>query len=289
MWDERIANTLEDFVREVADMVPTSAPSDVAFWFRGQSNAAWHLEPSFLRSFRHLGESTAAALRLEEDALKAFRSQAHLFVQPFLLEKVKTTACWWALMQHHRAPTRLLDWTVSPYVAAYFAAERGEIEADGAVWCFCSHLLRARFEQVHGTIPDAEEPGAPEWYKDKLTALRDQPVVMPLTFNFASSERMVAQQGRFTMSFRVHGHQDCIVESVGRERARKIMIPHRSKREFLLRLREMNITGASLFPGVDGLGRSIGELISLGDQAIPDARPHDSATGSHALGKRQTW
>jgi FRG domain len=119
--------------REVADMVPTSAPSDVAFWFRGQSNAAWHLEPSFLRSFRHLGESTAAALRLEEDALKAFRSQAHLFVQPFLLEKVKTTACWWALMQHHRAPTRLLDWTVSPYVAAYFAAERGEIEADGAV------------------------------------------------------------------------------------------------------------------------------------------------------------
>ena len=39
---------------------------------------------------------------------------------------------WMALMQHHGAPTRLIDFTWSPYVAAFFALER--TLADGVVW-----------------------------------------------------------------------------------------------------------------------------------------------------------
>jgi len=47
-------------------------------------------------------------------------------------------------------------------------------------------------------------------------------------------------------------------------RGQSSSIPHDKKPEFLLRLKEMNITGATLFPGVDGLGQSVKELISLG-------------------------
>jgi hypothetical protein len=39
---------------------------------------------------------------------------------------------WLALMQHHGAPTRLIDFTWSPYVAAFFALER--TLTDGVVW-----------------------------------------------------------------------------------------------------------------------------------------------------------
>jgi hypothetical protein len=264
-WDEREVTNLEDFLGELTDILPTTASSDVAFWFRGQNNAAWHLESSFMRSSKHLGISADAVVRLEAEALKAFRSQAHLFVQPHLLDKVRTTPCWWALMQHHRAPTRLLDWTASPFVAAYFAAQPHENDAPGAVWCFCSHRLHDDFERDYGPIPDFEDAAAPSWYTAKLEELRDARVVIPLAFDYASSERMCAQQGRFTMCFKLHERQDCIIDRIGPRHTRKLVIPHERKHEFLLRLREMNITGSALFPGVDGLGRSISELVSLGE------------------------
>ena len=55
-----------------------------------------------------------------------------------------------------------------------------------------------------------------------------------------------------------------IATKIARTHLKKIVIPHKIKPDFLAELRRMNITAAALFPGVDGLGRSIADLTSLG-------------------------
>lgn len=66
------------------------------------------------------------------------------------------------------------------------------------------------------------------------------------------------------MCFEILRKHNCMIEQIGTEYIRKIIIPHECKPDFLLRLREMNIAASSLFPGVDGLGWSVQELVSLG-------------------------
>src|SRR3954468_7472369 len=110
-----------------ASRVPASLAS------RGLARADYPNVPSLAR----LGEGYA---RLERHLIRNFRKYAHR-EQPG-----PTVWDWLSLAQHHGLPTRLLDWTFSPFVAAHFATASHPNE-EAVVWavdCEAAHELLPR-------------------------------------------------------------------------------------------------------------------------------------------------
>jgi hypothetical protein len=93
----------------------SSALDDWAF--RGQKNARWPLLSSLSRYLdAFIADKSTWRVR-EERAIRIFRRKAHNYL-PDASVLTNDLRCL-ALMQHHGAPTRLLDVTKSPFVAAF--------------------------------------------------------------------------------------------------------------------------------------------------------------------------
>jgi hypothetical protein len=221
------------------------------------------LTPSLSRSFKP-SVTAAEALAVEQLGLADYQAQAHLHLPPAVIPPAPPAASvadWWALMQHYNAPTRLLDWTLSPYVAAYFAVEC-EFGRDGAIFIVQHHTIKHQLREhidpqpiTHHLLNDPASPDAVVVWRPAR-----------------SSERLVAQQGWFTFGTNILTDQDELIRQSGAVARQsdpktlfieKWVVPSAMKLEFLRRLRRMNIAAHSLFPGIDGLGRSIAEAARL--------------------------
>ncbi len=111
--NEVIVDDPEDLLKQLNNL-----PNN--FIFRGHANAAWRLESSLERLIG-AGWSAVAAEKFEDRSFDEFRSKFHLYDGENL--KPNSKFAWLALMQHYGIPTRLLDFTSSPYIALYFALE----------------------------------------------------------------------------------------------------------------------------------------------------------------------
>ncbi len=239
---EEIATTWEHVVSAISRAQDTEG---MVFFHRGHSNSTWDLKPSLLRLFNELELRGPAAIEVEQDSLDNFKRRARLWLRSELLPPENATAlAWWPLMQHFSTPTRLLDWTRSPWVALYFAINH-HFEIDGVIWSFLpSPLLREKDRDwrrfAKGPLSATQ--------KDNVFVIEE---IMP-------TERLEAQQGVFTVATSPLLSQDEYLPCL-----RRLVIRASIKQECLFRLKAMNITATSLFPGLDGLGRGVAEGMRL--------------------------
>jgi hypothetical protein len=137
-WPEITIQSWGDFDAKAQHVWPS--PETRRFFFRGQAKSSWGLRCSLARMLPR------GSMTVEEiDALQL--RNIHAFIEnlnsikhddrTFLSTPPKSAAQWLGLMQHYRVPTTLLDWSFSPYIAAYFAvASFDHWDSDGAVWFF---------------------------------------------------------------------------------------------------------------------------------------------------------
>lgn len=245
-----------------------------AFLFRGQASSAWPLKPKIVRLLE--GMPLEKALGYEFDAVCYFRERAHLFV-PGLLPDTEDFPEWLCLMQHFCAPTRMLDWSASFIVALYFAVF-DEPQADsGAVWFFYHRPLWLRMLQNH---PEPElKTNASEIFRDRSSFIEfGRNRATPRLDGYISdrkSDRATAQRSVLTFCDQLLVDHAMVIGSSllatadAEEGAAlfKLTIAPEAKRFFRCYLSKLNVTAATLFPGADGLGRTICETIRVEREA----------------------
>ena len=95
--------------------------------YRGVSNSRYALIPKIGR----YGISKAELEKVEKSLLRRFKDQA----VPYLNFRPENDWDWLAIAQHHGLPTRLMDWSTNPLVAAFFAVQSND-DSDAAVYAY---------------------------------------------------------------------------------------------------------------------------------------------------------
>jgi len=208
-------------------------------WFRGQakSDSNWRLVPKVHRKFSDKDELTFTRnFRMWAPARHSRCPSAGSFDD------------WLCLMQHFGLPTRLLDWSASPLVAAYFAVCVESFDAPAVIWCLSPIDMNEVFCGYASMISLGGSTA-----KQLLTAafVGSTPDKLALAVMHQEVDlRMMVQQGRFT----IHGDRVPLEEHPEASRfLKKLEIPQESRLTFKRELRVLGIRRATLFPDLQSL------------------------------------
>jgi hypothetical protein len=230
-------NAWEDFLAVIA-----KAPYH-NWAFRGQKDSA----PLFSALSRYLltyGINPSVWMEQEERILRIFKRKAVHFLDH--APERDDDFQWLALMQDHGAPTRLVDFTWSPYVAAFFALHNATGEA--VIWA-CNPFEIERHKKL-----DLNQPGS--FAKHFLSSRRS---FVWMGEPYAMNRRLIAQSGTFLVPSVLDRPIDDILANYPKPKGTlvKFLLSPRIREKGMRELYKMNITQASLFPDLDGLARSL--------------------------------
>lgn len=264
--------------------------------FRGQMKAQWSLKSSLERAFESRGIPIIQTDPIEEMILMDFRSRAHLFASS--VPKHDDTIAWLTLLRHHGGPTRLLDFTESFYVAAYFALDCAIEEC--TIWAFNRIDYMGKVSDIIDGLCRQFNIN-PSISLDQILddilrrAIRGE-IKNNIVFTMGPSqqnERQFLQQGVAIIPLNLQeGYMGAVLGSfdppgrmpkvdLGREisfeelqrvllnsKLVKVVITEEAFLDARLDLEQMNINGATLFRGLDGLGRHSQDVLNTAEHYL---------------------
>lgn len=218
-----------------------STLSTSKFLFRGQERP-WRLCTSFHRRGRYRVSDF-----INRDVRQLHRRLSGITDHFFDLGTPEQNGAFFNLLQHHGYPTPLLDWSYSPYVAAFFAFRDQPTNYTGSeevrIYVFDNKEWQARYPQIQNIDPPS-------------------PHLSVMEFVSIGNPRQIPQQAVTTVT-NIHDIEAYILareKDTGVRFLKAFDIPARERTAAMRDLRFMGITPGSMFPGIDGVCEELREL-----------------------------
>lgn len=202
---------------------------------------------------------------IESLIIREFRNQASVRANTRETEFLRDIPGCIFLMRHYGAPARIIDWTDSVWVAAYFAASSIENKnSHGVIWCAdLGSILPDSTPSPESTTLHRMNSATHE--SEWATAFNDEQWVVPLK-ETRHTERTLAQQAHFTISNPICiDHREYIGKRCEAGQAIAIVVEGQNLiRSLMQHLLAMDLHAASLYPGLDGSGMFVKDLVNWG-------------------------
>lgn len=246
--------------------------------FRGESDTSREISPSIERLYKdNLGSMSQA----EKLSLSHFKRRYRGEFKP------NNSLEWLSLMQHYGAPTRLVDFTYSWYIALFFAIESLS-DKDASLCCINLKKLKngikiegINSEASHPIVFDAYEKEVCQFIDDHSQGKKFTIPVEPQLLN----ERIHIQQGLFLINCSWDTKFDDIlfstlsVDKTKKEEKSldyitptkvdevtifKLIINNGIKKDLIKELFKMNISRETIYPGIEGFAQSVKTKMQAG-------------------------